>query len=562
MDNQFPSEQTLNLGIDVAGVAHPEEPGKRRPGRPKGSTKKHLLGTSPAPIKTKRPVGRPRKDGLPAGSVGPSRPKRETQPAAGYQPQAVESGFQGVAYPPPAMGMYQQPPPVPFVPPPIIQIDPSLTGEEWSTMSRNDPNAFLSILLQALAAPNPVSAGGPSVEDAFKLHLVSLAPTANQVAHLPSLYSILKTFWLPSSPAYFSLTSSASNSRTPCEHRFLYWDPLPLVFNGIACPACSQPLINKGRITSGPVKIYDIEKPFFIIGCEYVCKSMQCATPSSPEGRRFASTDATILRSLPAKLKDEFPAKLLHDGDADAGCGPNIWNWRALGVSISLWNMVLGAIRLGLKREVILHLIHSIQHGVPPPDLRRPEVEASSSQEQHLTPEVPPPPIGHPEDEMQQQQTEPPPPQNYSDTYSEPWKDPSAKSPPPPSQTPQQPPAPVASPPVQPFGYAQAPYPFAPYGYMGASLMPPPPHEVPLVPGPPQQQPQQQQKENNAQASASTTTTTTKRSPRHCCKCGSQDCKGKGGRNFCMNACQDCGKLDCKGRNSRRPDKKCSEGWS
>lgn len=54
----------------------------------------------------------------------------------------------------------------------------------------------------------------------------------------------------------------------------------------------------------------------------------------------------------------------------------------------------------------------------------------------------------------------------------------------------------------------------------------------------------------------------TKRSPRHCCKCGSQDCKGKGGRSFCTNSCQDCGKLECKGRNSRRPDKKCSEGWS
>jgi hypothetical protein len=49
---------------------------------------------------------------------------------------------------------------------------------------------------------------------------------------------------------------------------------------------------------------------------------------------------------------------------------------------------------------------------------------------------------------------------------------------------------------------------------------------------------------------------------RHCCKCGSQECKGKGGRSFCMNACQDCGKLDCKGRNSRRPDKRCDEAWS
>ena len=49
---------------------------------------------------------------------------------------------------------------------------------------------------------------------------------------------------------------------------------------------------------------------------------------------------------------------------------------------------------------------------------------------------------------------------------------------------------------------------------------------------------------------------------RHCCKCGSQECKGKGGRSFCLNTCQDCGKLDCKGRNSRRPDKRCDEAWS
>lgn len=52
---------------------------KRRPGRPKGSTKKNLLGAVPPPSKIKRPVGRPRKDGMPAGSLGPgrSRAKRE-----------------------------------------------------------------------------------------------------------------------------------------------------------------------------------------------------------------------------------------------------------------------------------------------------------------------------------------------------------------------------------------------------------------------------------------------------------------------------------------------------
>lgn len=42
-------------------------PQKRTPGRPKGSMKKNPDPN--APPKVKRPVGRPRKDGLPAGSV-------------------------------------------------------------------------------------------------------------------------------------------------------------------------------------------------------------------------------------------------------------------------------------------------------------------------------------------------------------------------------------------------------------------------------------------------------------------------------------------------------------
>lgn len=50
---------------------------------------------------------------------------------------------------------------------------------------------------------------------------------------------------------------------------------------------------------------------------------------------------------------------------------------------------------------------------------------------------------------------------------------------------------------------------------------------------------------------------------RHCSKCGSSECKGKGGRTFCQNACQDCGKItECKGRNSKRPDKTCANAWT
>ena len=69
------SQQNLQMGQQAM---NPDgSPVKRRPGRPKGSTKKNLLAGSPVPAKIKRPVGRPRKDGYPAGSVGSQRTKRE-----------------------------------------------------------------------------------------------------------------------------------------------------------------------------------------------------------------------------------------------------------------------------------------------------------------------------------------------------------------------------------------------------------------------------------------------------------------------------------------------------
>lgn len=60
---------------------------------------------------------------------------------------------------------------------------------------------------------------------------------------------------------------------------------------------------------------------------------------------------------------------------------------------------------------------------------------------------------------------------------------------------------------------------------------------------------------------ASATLAESPRRTRHCCKCGSGQCKGKGGRSFCHNPCQDCGKRECPGRNSKRPDKTCAEAW-
>lgn len=72
-------------------------PVKRRPGRPKGSGKKQP-SENPTVIgeKIKRPVGRPRKDGLPAGSVGTRR--------------SAQSRKAGKAHPEPA----QAPPGLPF----------------------------------------------------------------------------------------------------------------------------------------------------------------------------------------------------------------------------------------------------------------------------------------------------------------------------------------------------------------------------------------------------------------------------------------------------------------
>ncbi|KAF5379773.1 hypothetical protein D9615_005726 [Tricholomella constricta] len=338
-----------------------EPPPKRKPGRPKGSTKKNLTGELPVP-KVKRPVGRPRKDGFPAGSLGPSRPRAPKQAANA----SWAAPMSGVGYPQhhlvyPIMSSASGSSLSQMM---HVPIDPNLQPDDWAVLSRTNPNAFLTTLLAALAAPNPISSAGPTVEEAFKSHLNSLTPMANQLQPIPSLYSILKTFWLPSSPAYFSLTASASTARTPSEHRFLYWDPQPLVFNGIACPSCAAPLLNRGRISNGPIKIYDIERPFFIIGCEYVCRSPACTGPAHPDGRKFASTDASIFRALPVKLKDEFPARLMY-ADTDAGTGSNIWNWGALGVSRSLWNMVRGCLRVGLRRDVILQLVDAVQHGVP-----------------------------------------------------------------------------------------------------------------------------------------------------------------------------------------------------
>ncbi|KAI0707393.1 hypothetical protein C8Q76DRAFT_628872 [Earliella scabrosa] len=561
-------------GVDGA---NPEQPVKRKPGRPKGSGKKPVDPN--APPKIKRPVGRPRKDGLPAGSVGPRRPSRPrkrppgsfasgSQPGAGgmfpyTQPFAVgDPAAWGSASAPP-MGMRTGRPPV-------FPIDPSLDADDWADMARTRPDRFLHALVSALDAPNPVSTSGPSVEEAFKSHLVSLAPNSKNAPSIPSLYSILKTFWLPSSPVYFSLTASASTARTPSEHRFLYWDPQPLVFNGISCPVCSAHLINRGRISSGPIKVYDLGKPFFVIGCEYVCMSPICTQATGAQGRKFASTDASILRALPPKLKDEFPALLLQ-GNPDLGTGPEIWNWHGMGVSTSLLNMVRASLRAGLRKEAILDIVRAIQHGTADFEFtayKQEEEEGEHGEEEEEE-------ENHDAQQVEGDLAD----KDSNEEFQEAWNansgvtdpngasqsmqdqagpsnapDPAVNGQASASVGPQ--PQPQHPPPPPPPHYAYAPppgaYPPYPYGYQYWN-QPPPPEQPPAslkrtfsivdgTPEPGMSEPLHKR-------------------VRHCCKCGSNECKGKGGRAFCNNPCQDCGKLECKGRNSKRPDRTCADAW-
>lgn len=584
-----------NMPAEADTAAVQEQPMKRRPGRPKGSGKKqHTSVPVVTGEKIKRPVGRPRKDGLPAGSVGPRRAARPRKPSvkAATEAATLPPGvpFPGAYYPqhpgipqwetglPPGGAQTSISAPPPALPtgsavPQTYSIDPKLNRDEWAEVMRTKPDKFMQELLTALAAPNPLPNVGPTVEDAFKSHLSSLAPTAaqNKETHaIPSLYSVLKTFWLPSSPAYLSLIASGPNARTLSEHRFLYWDPLPLVFNGIACSSCGASLNNRGRIKSGPIKVYDLEKPFFVIGCEYVCRSPTCLTTVPPEGRKFASTDASIMQALPARLKEEFPARLLQGG-TDLGSGPHVWNWHAMGVSKSLWNMVKGSLKVGMSKDAIIQVIDAIQN-----PLKEDREKHEEEEDEDATGEDAPRIVIQPDGgDMTISQ-------NAADEYGSVWKGNNGVTEAGPSQTnnphptssnlanvtPEMPSQPTTS--TQPFTYAQ-PGPYVAYPYPNYHPYLAQAHPNPSASHPqhtPSSQPGGDQNglkrpfgygDSNGEVAI---LEPSQKRTRHCCKCGSQDCKGKGGRSFCLNACQDCGKIDCRGRNSRRPDKVCSEAWN
>ena len=89
--DQGPAQPSLSQGdqptpgSNTQNTDQPTAPVKRKVGRPKGSTNKPQSANSKVHNGQKRPVGRPRKDGLPAGSVktpsvkngpGPGRPRK------------------------------------------------------------------------------------------------------------------------------------------------------------------------------------------------------------------------------------------------------------------------------------------------------------------------------------------------------------------------------------------------------------------------------------------------------------------------------------------------------
>lgn len=74
---------------------NPETPVKRRPGRPKGSGKKSV-DLSPQNQKPKRPVGRPRKDGLPPGTVVEKKQRPRKRPPGNFASVGVNGQAPGM----------------------------------------------------------------------------------------------------------------------------------------------------------------------------------------------------------------------------------------------------------------------------------------------------------------------------------------------------------------------------------------------------------------------------------------------------------------------------------
>ncbi|KAG2045608.1 hypothetical protein BDR06DRAFT_1015476 [Suillus hirtellus] len=186
MENTIPNIPVESVSAIVQAVDPNEPPPKRKPGQPKGSGKKQppdpTIISKRSSIQWVALAYYPQHPGIPP-------------PWQGFTPQAPQS------IPPITNGNA-----VPNTQHPSI--DPNLNCDEWAELSCTKPNILMQSLLGAITAPNPIASRGLTVEEAFRSHLASLMPSQNQNkdAHsIPSLYSVLRTLWLPSSPSYLSL---------------------------------------------------------------------------------------------------------------------------------------------------------------------------------------------------------------------------------------------------------------------------------------------------------------------------------------------------------------------
>lgn len=347
---------------------------KRKPGRPKGSGKK--VADPQAPVKVKRPVGRPRKDGLPAGSVDARRPpprQRKAPPgqfASGSVGSAASTppGWNSIKWEHPR-SVYAPGPLVGNRAPsisisagpsgaPVVPLQAQSPSNEWATLLRTDEEAFLHNLVISLGPIAPSS----TAREAFATHLKALKPNGG----IPYLYSVVRTFWIPSSPAFFSLVSPSGTGRpVQTADRFFYWDPLPLIVMGLPCPGgCGGVLTNRGSIAHGVLAVHDLRGPYYIMGAEYVCSSAKCTAECGPDGRVLSSVDGSVTRALPPGLRREFPARLLN-ATHDRGARADSWNWAVCGVSEGVWDLVRAALRVGNSPDAILELVRCTRDGVP-----------------------------------------------------------------------------------------------------------------------------------------------------------------------------------------------------